>query len=95
MFKIALERTMSAGSLPYQVGHGNFTLKFSNGYTVSLAMGDGMYSEGNFQEGFNTIEVGVWDDKGDWYCPWNDDDDVIGYQTVEEVLEIINEVAEL
>jgi hypothetical protein len=74
---------------------GNVTFKFENGYTFSIAVGDGLYSHGDLDKGFSSVEIGVWDANGEWYCPWNPDDDVIGWQSVEEVLEKMNEVAAL
>jgi predicted transcriptional regulator len=70
----------------------NFSMKFANGYTVSLAMGDGIYSNGNMEDGFSAIEVAAWDADGKW-IKLSDNDDVIGWQSAEEVLAIMNKVA--
>jgi hypothetical protein len=70
----------------------NFSMKFANGYTVSLAMGDGIYSNGNMEDGFSAIEVAAWDADGKW-IKLSDNDDVIGWQSPEEVLAIMNKVA--
>lgn len=73
---------------------GNFSMKFANGYTVSLAMGEGIYSSGNFDLGFVSVEVGAWDANGDWF-PLGELDDVQGWVKADEVLDIMNRVAAL
>lgn len=71
---------------------GNFSMKFANGYTVSLAMGDGIYSSGTMEDGFSAIEVAAWDADGKW-VKLGDNDNVIGWQSAEQVLAIMNKVA--
>lgn len=71
---------------------GNFSMKFANGYTVSLAMGDGIYSNGNMSTGFTSVEVGAWDKNGDW-VPLAENNDVRGWVTADGVLDIMNKVA--
>jgi hypothetical protein len=71
---------------------GNFSMKFANGYTVSLAMGDSVYSNGTMEDGFSSVEVAGWDADGNW-IKLSDNDDVIGWQSAEEVLAIMNKVA--
>ena len=71
---------------------GNFSMKFNNGYTVSLAMGDGMYSNGNFDRGFVSVEVGAWDADGNW-VELGEDTDVKGWVDANGVLEIMNRIA--
>jgi hypothetical protein len=71
---------------------GNFAMTFANGYTVSVAMGDGIYSRGNSKDGFTSVEVAAWDADGNW-VQLEDDNDVIGWQSPEEVLAIMNKVA--
>jgi len=70
----------------------NFSMQFANGYTVSLAMGDGIYSNGNMATGFTSVEVGVWDKNGDW-VPLTENNDVRGWVTADGVLDIMNKVA--
>ena len=70
----------------------NFSMKFANGYTVSLAMGDGIYSSGNQDDGYSSVEVAAWDADGNW-VQLGDNDTVVGWQTPEEVLAIMNKVA--
>jgi len=71
---------------------GNFSMKFANGYTVSLAMGDGIYSNGNQADGFSSVEVAAWDADGKW-VKLGDNDNVIGWQSAEQILAIMNKVA--
>jgi len=70
----------------------NFSMKFANGYTISLALGDGMYSTGNAKDGYSTAEVGAWDADGEW-VKLGENDTVIGYQSAEEVLALMNKIA--
>jgi hypothetical protein len=70
----------------------NFSMKFANGYTVSLAMGDGIYSNGNKADGFSSVEVGAYDADGEW-IQLSNNNDVIGWQSPEEVLAIMNKIA--
>lgn len=69
----------------------NFSMTFANGYTVSLAMGEGMYSTAG-GEGFTSAEVAAWDSDGNW-VRLGDNDDVIGWQSPEQVLAIMNKIA--
>ena len=69
----------------------NFSMKFANGYTVSLAMGEGMYSTAG-DEGFTSVEVAAWDSDGNWVKLGNNDD-VIGWQSPEQILAIMNTIA--
>lgn len=71
----------------------NFSMTFANGYTVSLAMGEGMYSTAAAgDEGFTSAEVAAWDSDGNW-VKLSDNDDVIGWQSPEQVLAIMNKIA--
>jgi hypothetical protein len=70
----------------------NFSMKFANGLTVSLAIGPGVYSTGDAENGFVTAEVGAWDANGD-FIELEPGSDVIGWQTPEQVLAIMNKVA--
>ena len=72
-------------------------MKFPNGYTVSLAMGNGMYSNavysnGNFSDGFTSVEAAAWDADGNW-VKLGDNDDVVGWVSTNDVLSIMNRVA--
>lgn len=70
---------------------GNFSMKFDNGYTVSLAMGTGTYSRGD-EEGYTSVEVAAWDADGNW-VKLGKDDDVIGWQSAADVLALMNKIA--
>lgn len=70
----------------------NFSMKFANGYTVSLAMGTSMYCTGDAETGFSSAEVAAWDADGNW-VKLGDNDDVIGWQSPEQVLAIMNKIA--
>lgn len=67
----------------------NFYMKFDNGYAISLAMGGGTYSTGNAQDGFTSVEVAVFDPDGNFF-PLTEDNDVLGWQSPKQVLEIIS-----
>ena len=71
---------------------GNFSMTFANGYSVSVAMGDGTYSNGNSEDGFTSVEVAAWDVDGNWVQLGNNDD-VVGWQSPEQVLAIMNKIA--
>jgi hypothetical protein len=70
---------------------GNFAMTFANGYTVSVAMGDGIYSNGNSKDGFTSVEVAAWD--ADGWVQLGDNKDELGWQSPEEVLAIMNKIA--
>lgn len=71
---------------------GNFSMTFANRYSVSVAMGDGTYSNGNSEDGFTHVEVAAWDADGNW-VQLGDLDAVAGWQTPDQVLAIMNKVA--
>lgn len=87
MFKVSVDEFLNRTK-------SNFSVKFGNGYTVSLVMGEGMYSTGNAQDGFVSVEVGAWDADGNW-IKLADDNDVVGWQSPENVLAIMNKVAKM
>ena len=88
MFNVQVTKLSATSSV------GNFSMKFANGYTVSLAMGDGIYSSGNQDDGYSSVEVAAWDAEGNW-IQLGDNNDVIGWQSPEEVLAIMNKIAAL
>jgi len=77
-----------------------FHITFINGYTVSVQFGRGNYSDNyNFEGSYDgpvpasrTAEVAAWDNEGNWF-PLGDDEEIAGYMTANEVLEIMNKVA--
>lgn len=89
MFKVLVENYLGHP-------HGNFSMKFGNGYTVSLAFGDGTYSHGNLDEGFTSIEVAAWDAEGNWVMLDKErDSTVAGWKSPDQLLGILNKVASL
>lgn len=71
---------------------GNLKMTFANGYTLSIVVGDGTYSDGNFNDGFTSAEVAAWDADGNW-VKLSVGDDVIGWQSPDDVLALMNRVA--
>ena len=65
-----------------------FKITFNNGNTVSVQFGSGTYSD----DGQTTAEVGAWGPDGEW-IKLGKYDDVKGHCTPEEVLEIMNQIA--
>lgn len=84
MFKV---RTSFAS--PRSETPSNFYMKFDNGYAISLAMGGGTYSTGDAEDGFTSVEVAVFDPDGNFF-PLTEDNDVLGWQSPKQVLEIIS-----
>ena len=78
-----------------------FYITFANGYTVSVQWGRGNYgdnynmsSEKVRDISSSVVEVAVWDRDNKW-IEFSNGSEVIGYQTVSEVLAIFNEIASL
>ena len=65
-----------------------FHITFENGCTVSVQFHKSNYSDG----GETTAEVAAWDQNGNW-IKLNDADDVCGWCSPDEVLDIMNKVA--
>jgi len=84
MFKISTQDSTQSG---------NFRFELDNGYTISIAVGDGtgVYSTGSMKDGFHTVEIAVIDpddnfvDQGSGYG-------VEGWQTASQFIEIINRI---
>lgn len=89
MFKINIDNFHSFKDL----NTNNFSMKFANGYTVSLAMGTGMYCTGDIKNGFSSAEVAAWDADGNWVELGGIGNDVVGWQSPEQVLTIMNKIA--
>lgn len=88
MFKIF----MRDGGEGYKSG--NFVFNFSNGWAVSVAMGDGIYSSGNFEEGFARVEVAVINPDDEFVEFVGGDGGVAGWQDISDVMFILNEVSQ-
>ena len=65
-----------------------FHMVFENGYTISVQFGKANYSD----KGKTTAEVAAWDSNGEW-IQLGEHDDVKGWCSPEEVVEIMNKVA--
>ena len=65
-----------------------FHITFENGYTVSVQFSKTNYSDG----GETTAEVAAWGPDRKW-VKLSEHDDVIGWCTPNEVLEIMNQIA--
>jgi|SRR5215831_9069378 len=84
----------------FKAGTNSFWFTFENGYTVSIQFGPGTYSDNHdklrdwqkhMKENLHSsnAEVGIWDKDGEWNHPDDWGDDVIGYQTPEQVFELM------
>ena len=66
-----------------------FKMTFTNGYTVSVAFGDGNYGNGE-----TSTEVGAWDADGNW-IELVEGNTVVGWKSPDQVLELMNKIAAL
>ena len=65
-----------------------FHITFKNGYTVSVQFSESNYSDG----GETTAEIAAWGPDGEW-MKLSEHDDVRGWCSPDEVLEVMNMVA--
>ena len=75
-----------------------FQIAFANGYTVSVQFGYGNYCENRYgEDGADsaTAEVAAWKTRGGGWVRLGDHDDVIGWQTPDQVLAIMAMIATL
>jgi hypothetical protein len=87
---------MSNGQIQSHIssyGPKNFVFQFSNGYSVSIAYGEGSYSDAknrteNLDE-LNSVEVAVFDPNGDFVPFQSTTDQVLGYVTPDMVADIL------
>lgn len=70
----------------------NFSIKFDNGWTVSLAMGGGTYSTGGFDGGFVSAEVAVVNPDGE-FVDQGSGSGVEGWQSESDVVRILNKIS--
>ena len=68
----------------YQNG---FSMRFENGYTISV-----QFSKKNYSDGEKTAEVAAWDAEGNW-IQFEDGRDVVGWQTTNDVAKLIDIVS--
>ena len=72
-----------------KVGYCNgFQMTFTNGNTISVQFGNANYSD----KGKTTAEVAAWDSNGEW-IQLGEHGDVKGWCSPEEVVEIMNKIA--
>ena len=82
------------------IGGKGFHITFPNGITVSVQFGAGNYCDNYYSDWSekgtiesNDAEVAMWKEGGEWvtkeYIGKEDHDDVIGYQSIEEVWNIL------
>lgn len=68
--------------------HNGFHMTFKNGYTMSVQFGKNNYSDG----GETTAEIAAWGPDKKW-MKLSEHDDVRGWCSPDEVLEVMNTVA--
>jgi len=68
--------------------HNGFHMTFKNGYTMSVQFGKGNYSDG----GETTAEIAAWGPDRKW-VKLSEHDDVRGWCSPDEVLEVMNQIA--
>ena len=76
--------------LPHPNGMGGVQCKINtdNGYTISIVGGRGLYGDGE-----TTFEVAAWKSDGDMgWVKLSPHDDVLGYRSKDEVLQIISDI---
>jgi len=66
-----------------------FSMKFENGYTISV-----QFAEMNYSNGKTNAEVAAWGEDGDW-VHLSDGDDVIGWQSTNDVAKWMDKVSKL
>jgi hypothetical protein len=67
--------------------HNGFHMTFKNGYTMSVQFGKNNYSDG----GETTAEIAAWGPGG--WVKLSEHDDVRGWCSPDEVLEVMNQIA--
>jgi hypothetical protein len=79
-------------------GGRGFHMTFANGYTISVQFGEGNYCTnryGNDGDKSANAEVAAWSDCGGEWVKLGENDDVIGWQTPDQVLAIMTRIANL
>mgnify|MGYP003346433659 CR=1 FL=1 len=77
-------------------GHNGFHMTFANGYSVSVQFGSGNYCENcdGKETHSKNAEVAAWDADDKW-IKLDEHDDVLGWQSPDQVLAIMNRIAAL
>ena len=70
--------------------HNGITMKFSNGNTISI-----QFAKTNYSNGKTNAEVAAWDADGEWISLGDGQGDVVGWQTTDQVADIIEKVKSL
>ena len=70
--------------------YNGFTLSFENGNTISV-----QFSQFNYSDGETTAEVAAWDADGEWISLGDGQGDVVGWQTTNQVADLIQKVKSL
>jgi hypothetical protein len=80
--------------------HG-FHIKFGNGWTVSVQWGHGTYSDNKlrpWEQGIvdsSNAEIAAYNESGDWYSFGEEEGNVLGWQSPEEVARFIDTISKL
>ena len=70
-----------------------FSMKFANGYTISV-----QFAEMNYSNGKTNAEVAAWGEDGNWVHLSDGDmvgEDVIGWQSTNDVAKLMDKVSKL
>ena len=70
-----------------EINSNGFSMKFDNGYTISVQFGKIAYSDGE-----KNAQVAAWDAEGN-YVHFEEGMDVVGWQTTNEVAKMIDIVS--
>ena len=64
-----------------------FHMTFENGWTISVQIGKGNYISDREHDGQSVdAEIAAWDKNGEWYTFEDSQDQVLGWQTPDQVL---------
>lgn len=85
---------MSTG---FDIGTTGFHMTFENGWTVSVQFGPGHYCNNHLKEnapsGSNNAEIAAWNKEYVWHHFHEENDDVKGFCSPNEVLQFMNMIA--
>ena len=70
--------------------YNGFTLSFENGNTISV-----QFSQFNYSDGETTAEVAAWDADNEWISLGDGQGDVVGWQTTDQLADLIQKVKSL
>lgn len=75
--------------------HRGFWITLSNGYTVSVQFGRGTNAEQLSEDEFESAEIAIKDKDENFYVLDEDYGKIMGCQTPEDLIRILNEVSKL